>query len=460
MTRDYVALEFLNPEVDSAPIVPALRDFFDDVLSAPVSELNMRAIVDGLGAVLFQFPFNINANPFYVTMLRSLASLEGIALSVDPDFQLLGACWPYVAGRLLLAGEDGDADLRDALLSLVLVDAERAGRGSSPPPPSSSRGYSSSSSSSLPPARINWERLDSLLEAGAKIPGGLPPGSLAKLASWALAGGGDGDSSSAATKVDNRLRGAAAAEAARLLDAAVADRVRSVILQASASSGPSPALAGSANPFAVAFSGLLSAAAAASGGGPQALADRIAPALPGDAEAAARARALLQMAAPHLPKGLAAAVGVLPEKGASREEENSGGGGGGDDAALASTAATTTATTAAAATETPETFAAAASTSSPSFSNVQEALSVAREAASLASEALATTAGREAAAVLARELAARFAARSLKALLGGGGAGTGGAKSGGSNFGSGPSGRRRVSAFTRGGRIEDRISSE
>ena len=68
-----------------------------------------------------------------------------------------------------------------------------------------------------------------------------------------------------------------------------------------------------------------------------------------------------------------------------------------------------------------------------------------------------TAAGREAAAALARELAARFAARSLKALLGGGG---GGARTGGSNFGSGPSGRRRASAFTRGGRIEDCVSSE
>lgn len=435
MTKDYVALEFLSPEVDAGPIEPALRAFFDDVLSAPVSELNMRAIVDGLGAVLFQFPFNVNANPFYVTMLRSLASLEGIALSVDPDFQLLGACWPYVAGRLLLAGEDGDADLRDALLSLVLVEDTRQ-------------------SSQNSPARINWERLDSLLEAGAQIPGGLPPDSLAKLATWALSGGGDGRGNASgsgggsslvaarsSSKADGRLRDAAAAEAARLLDAAVADRIRSLILA-------SPALEGGGsngatgnngnNPFAAALSGLLSSAASASGGGgARALADRVAPALPGDAEAAARARALLQLAAPHLPRGLAAAVGVTPSSlpAPSGEAEN---GGDSDSAASLSTSPppATTATM-----------------------NVQEALSLAREAASLASDALATAAGRETAAALARELAARFAARSLKALLGRG-AGSSRAGGGGSNFGSGPSGRRRVSAFTRGGRIEDGVASE
>jgi hypothetical protein len=429
MTKDYVDLEFLSPEVDSAPIEPALRDFFDDVLSAPVSELNMRAIVDGLGAVLFQFPFNINANPFYVTMLRSLASLEGIALSVDPGFQLLGACWPYVAGRLLLAGGDGeggDADLRAALLSLVLVEDEQKA--------------SQSSQNPLPPARINWERLDSLLEAGAQIPGVLPADSLAKLATWALSGGADSSNSnslSSSKKVDGRLRAAAAAEAARLLDAAVADRVRSVLLaSASASSGPPPPPTENSNPFSfasAAFASLLSSAAAASGG-PRALADRLAPALPGDAEAAARARALLQLAGPHLPMGLAAAVGVLP---AGKEVDK----GEGDEERDAAAAAVLVAATA---NETPTSL--SSTSPPPPLPNVQETLSLAREAASLASDALATAAGREAAAALARELAARFAARSLKAVLGRGGSSS--SKSGGSNFGSGLSGRRRVSAFT------------
>ena len=42
---------------ETAPIAPALRAFFDDVLEASVAELNFKAIVDGLGAVLFEYPF-------------------------------------------------------------------------------------------------------------------------------------------------------------------------------------------------------------------------------------------------------------------------------------------------------------------------------------------------------------------------------------------------------------------
>lgn len=43
--------------MDTRPIAPALAAFFDDVLELPVSELNFKAIVDGLGDVFFEYPF-------------------------------------------------------------------------------------------------------------------------------------------------------------------------------------------------------------------------------------------------------------------------------------------------------------------------------------------------------------------------------------------------------------------
>lgn len=62
MARDYYDLDFLSRDVDVSPIVPALRSFFDDVLGATVSELNFKTIVDGLGSVLYQYPFNGSYN--------------------------------------------------------------------------------------------------------------------------------------------------------------------------------------------------------------------------------------------------------------------------------------------------------------------------------------------------------------------------------------------------------------
>ena len=61
MCRDYYVLQFMDPSVDTSPIAPALQAFFDDVLGASVTQLNFKAIVDGLGDVLFAYPFRVPA---------------------------------------------------------------------------------------------------------------------------------------------------------------------------------------------------------------------------------------------------------------------------------------------------------------------------------------------------------------------------------------------------------------
>lgn len=119
MARDYYALDFLSPDVDVSPIVPALRDFFDDALSATVSELNFKTLVDGLGAVLYQYPFDVP--PYYALILRSLTVLEGLALYADPNFKVLAASYPYFAKRLLT---DPNPYLRDALIELLFKDGK------------------------------------------------------------------------------------------------------------------------------------------------------------------------------------------------------------------------------------------------------------------------------------------------------------------------------------------------
>ncbi|GMI70171.1 ABC1-like kinase 3 [Hibiscus trionum] len=134
MARDYYALDFLAVDVDVSPIVPALRDFFDDALNYTVSELNFKTLVDGLGNVLYQYPFNVPA--YYALILRSLTVLEGLALYADPNFKVLAASYPYFAKRLLT---DPNPYLRDALVELLFKDG-----------------------------RFRWNRLEDLLIEGRK----------------------------------------------------------------------------------------------------------------------------------------------------------------------------------------------------------------------------------------------------------------------------------------------------
>lgn len=125
MTRDYYALDFIDPSIDTSPIAPALAAFFDDVLTASVSSLNFKALVDGLGEVLFRYPFRVP--PYYALILRSLTVLEGLALSSDPDYKLLAQAYPYVARRLLT---DPAPELRcfgGVILGKVGVEGKKGG---------------------------------------------------------------------------------------------------------------------------------------------------------------------------------------------------------------------------------------------------------------------------------------------------------------------------------------------
>eukprot|EP00873_Tetraselmis_striata_P044616 jgi/Tetstr1/464880/TSEL_009617.t1 len=117
MCEDYYELDFMDRSVDTRPIAPALAEFFDDVLESSVSKLNFRAIVDGLGDVLFKFPFTVP--PYYALILRSLTVLEGLAITADPEYKLLAKAYPYMAKRLLT---DPSPQLRKSFEGLVLRD--------------------------------------------------------------------------------------------------------------------------------------------------------------------------------------------------------------------------------------------------------------------------------------------------------------------------------------------------
>ncbi|GMH21685.1 hypothetical protein Nepgr_023527 [Nepenthes gracilis] len=70
MAHDYYTPDFLSPDVNVSPIVPVLRDFFDDALNSIISDFNFKTLVDGLGAAFYQYPFNVPAN--YALILRRL----------------------------------------------------------------------------------------------------------------------------------------------------------------------------------------------------------------------------------------------------------------------------------------------------------------------------------------------------------------------------------------------------
>ncbi len=117
LANDYVKLEFLTPDTDLTPIIPALAKVFNNALGASVAELNFKSITDQLSALMYEYPFRVPA--YYALIIRSLVTLEGIAINVEPDFKVLSKAYPYVAKRLLT---DPSPELRASLKDLLFKD--------------------------------------------------------------------------------------------------------------------------------------------------------------------------------------------------------------------------------------------------------------------------------------------------------------------------------------------------
>jgi len=117
LAHDYVKLEFLTPDTDLTPIIPAFASVFNDALGASVAEINIKSITDQLSSLMYDYPFTVPA--YYALIIRSLVTLEGIAIHVDPEFKVLSKAYPYVAKRLLT---DQSPELRESLKDLLFKD--------------------------------------------------------------------------------------------------------------------------------------------------------------------------------------------------------------------------------------------------------------------------------------------------------------------------------------------------
>jgi predicted unusual protein kinase regulating ubiquinone biosynthesis (AarF/ABC1/UbiB family) len=118
--RDFIKLEFLTPDTDLTPIIPAISYVFNSSLGEAgtnIADMDFKSVTDQLSGVMYEFPFQVPA--YYALILRSLATLEGIAISVDPEFKVLAKAYPYVAKRLLT---DPAPDLRNSLKELLFKD--------------------------------------------------------------------------------------------------------------------------------------------------------------------------------------------------------------------------------------------------------------------------------------------------------------------------------------------------
>ena len=138
LVRLYQKLGFIPDGTDLRPIAVALENTLPDALNAEVSELNFKNVVGKLGDIMYTYPFSLP--PFYISIIRCLGVLEGLAIQVDPQARIINKAYPYIASRVLT---DPQNELQEALRRLALT----------------SDGH------------IRWSRLESLLEEAKESQG-------------------------------------------------------------------------------------------------------------------------------------------------------------------------------------------------------------------------------------------------------------------------------------------------
>jgi predicted unusual protein kinase regulating ubiquinone biosynthesis (AarF/ABC1/UbiB family) len=119
LTKDFVELGFLTPDIDISPIIPALEKVLDNAIGESVGNFNFKTITDEFSDLMFEYPFRVPAQ--FSLIIRSLVTQEGVALSLNPNFKIVEIGYPYVAQRLL----NGETpEMRQRLIEVVLKDGK------------------------------------------------------------------------------------------------------------------------------------------------------------------------------------------------------------------------------------------------------------------------------------------------------------------------------------------------
>ncbi|XP_024358168.1 uncharacterized protein [Physcomitrium patens] len=106
LTDDLADMDVLKPRTDRFALRLALERAFGEGSNAIVKDgvpnpnFSFNKVVNEFFKIAYKFRFRLP--PYYILVLRSLASLEGFGLAVDPNFKTFGAAYPYAVRRILL----------------------------------------------------------------------------------------------------------------------------------------------------------------------------------------------------------------------------------------------------------------------------------------------------------------------------------------------------------------------
>ncbi|KAH7835251.1 hypothetical protein Vadar_024392 [Vaccinium darrowii] len=117
LAKDFVTLGLLPPTADKDAVTKALTGVFQDAVAKGVRNISFGDLLGDLGTTMYKFKFQIPS--YFSLVIRSLAVLEGIAVSINPNYKVLGSTYPWIAKKVLT---DSSPKLKASLQALLYED--------------------------------------------------------------------------------------------------------------------------------------------------------------------------------------------------------------------------------------------------------------------------------------------------------------------------------------------------
>ncbi|KAK9110592.1 hypothetical protein Sjap_018652 [Stephania japonica] len=117
LAKDFITLGLLPPTAEKNAVTKALTDVFQNAVDRGVRNIRFGDLSGNLGRTMYKFKFQIPS--YFSLVIRSLAVLEGIALSFNPDYKVLSSSYPWIARKVLT---DSSPQLRSSLQALLYED--------------------------------------------------------------------------------------------------------------------------------------------------------------------------------------------------------------------------------------------------------------------------------------------------------------------------------------------------
>ncbi|KAL6651485.1 hypothetical protein ACP70R_010410 [Stipagrostis hirtigluma subsp. patula] len=117
LAKDFITLGLLPPTAQKGEVTKALTGVFENAVNRGVRNISFGDLSGNLGRTMYKFKFQIPS--YFSLVIRSLAVLEGIAISFSPNYKVLSSSYPWIARKVLT---DSSPKLRSTLQTLLYKD--------------------------------------------------------------------------------------------------------------------------------------------------------------------------------------------------------------------------------------------------------------------------------------------------------------------------------------------------